>query len=341
MSVAVSPCCASAQQAIDPQAMIRKVESAYAFDASYEVIAEVFSILSASAAPEGQSPGQLRACRGNRLQPVIVTCHPHFGELIDKTDPIQHRSAMGPFGELFTSDAFYSVNPQHRDSVRTVVPSKLAIRGMSALYVPTGIPYLVKWKAESGAGRAEHGADGLIHLRLGDSEFLVEESDSTVVGWSELSPNGVETVVRFVEWQSSPVTPARFPKLGYTKSRVSKDKPYYYTIVEFRAPTLRPELAKKDFEWWTYAPTATDSRTGVVYGPNDVQIATASLVQPPRPSAPPQAFQTDPKSVQANAEDPANPILPMRHNRAVVVLRVLGVVCLLLAMAWAIRKRMS
>jgi hypothetical protein len=232
----------------------------------------------------------------------------------------------------------YSVSPKRGESRRTLVPDPLAIRALTAACAPGNIAAMMQWKVADSPLSAEVGSDGLVHLKAGRTTFVVDSRDSTVVGWTE-DVGGASTVeTRFVDWQSAPIFQARFPRLGYTRSKQPK-RPDFYTILVFGVPRTRPDLVASDFVWSKYADTMRDSKTGEVWG-TDGQLVASDSPEPARQS-PPAVFLADPKTVRANAADPSIPVLPASQSSVAIGLRIVGLVFLLLAGAWAIRKRLG
>jgi hypothetical protein len=337
MLALIAPAGASAQSA---DQLLSRVSAAYAPKETYELIGEVYAVKDDAGALEGRSPADVRAMRTQRVRTCIVDCMPGVGLLIDNTDPIQRRTAKGPSGYLYLQDGFYSVSPGSRQSLRTRVPDRAALGGMGALYVPTAIPSLLAWRASEGeTGTTPESLPGRVCVNTPHAKFTIDTSDYTVTGWSEGDRSTMETTAVFIEWQTSPVCAARFPKLGFTRAS-RKGKPDFYTVVDFRAPIKRSDLDASYFKLATYADTIRDDRTGEVFGSDGVKLASFDR-DLSRPNSPPDVLREDPATRAANQRDPMAPVLPLRKWGFPATLRVVGIAALVLAAAWAIRRRIQ
>jgi len=323
------------QPPIDAAGVLHGIERSYAFTTTYEVFVESFALGSAESG-EADIPDRLRELKGERLKPFIISCHPKLGDLVDKTDPFQRRAAMSPHGELFREDGYYTINNAGGECQKTSIAQPYVSRGMSAKYVPTSIGYWVRWKASQGPPRLVMSDHRVVQIELSNTVFDIDPGDYTVLGWSSVE-SGFESRVKFVEWQSSEVMKARFPKLAYSSTGRVGEKPFV-VVVEFGRPSVRP-IPDEQFVWWTYADTARDMATGEVYGPGDVKLVVAPSAK--RVPASSNAMKLDKSSVEANSRDPLMPILPQTSGGLTVGLRVVGVVSVLIGIAWAIRKRMG
>lgn len=331
MLIGVSVCSAaiaSAQPAVRPtlDETLRSIRTAYSLAQPYEVKCRIF----APAPPGQQEPGE----DAEPLQYKRVRAAPDGSVLCDDTHPVQMAAIGMQSGTIYRGDSWVRFS-KGNEGVRQEVGPELA-KSMPILYAPSALGFAVSsWASLDAASEVVDDKPGFVAVRCPTSgyTFHVDTSDWTVTSWTE-ETKGLRVEATFEEFQPRGPFKARFPRRLRTTATSSKEPAApFSTLVIFGQPTAIT-LATHEMEWWTYSPTATDLEHTRRYGPGDKLLADD--IQPieqmnPRPGV-------DAMIVTGGA---GKPRLPVQDNRLRNWLLGVGVACVVVAIAVAIRRRLA
>lgn len=275
---------------------------------------------------------------------VEILFHPELGVLVDRTNPmirsVRGRVQIALYG---TSGDVHQLMPASKRAQRYTV-SRTAVMSAPSEYVPSALAWSLRRRAELDQAIVEHDPDGNIVLRFPaeQREYHIDPRDYTIL-WmrSEADPDSPLMDV-FLDLRRSSLMKAR--AATYRVRRVAwkpgTGRDVFQIAMIFDPPKTGATLHPSEFRWQSYAEVAVRQTDGAIFNHDEQQIGIDESVLGSRRRVR-GGLELDPKSLARHSADPTQPVEVRRPAGVGTYLMAFGVTCLVLAGAWAIRRRMQ
>lgn len=289
-------------------------------------------------------PSMIAGLSGGAESRVEVLFHPERGVLVDGTNPTI-RSVRGrvQFTLYGASGEVHRVTPASARAQRHTM-SRDAVQSAPSEYVPSALAWSLRRRAAQEPAVLEHDTEGNIVLRFpaGKREYHIDPGDYTILWMRNDADPDAPLMDVFLDLRRTPLMKARAAtyRLRRVAWKPGTGHDLFQIATIFDPPKVGAVLREAEFRWQSHADEAVRVSDGAIFDHEERQIGIDESVLKPRRRVR-NAVELDQKSVARHAADPTEPVRVRRPAGAGTYLMAFGITCLLLAGAWAIRRRIQ